>query len=62
MDTEVKSSEVETKETFRDKTKKLAAILFADTELQGVVRAWPEMSEQARHVCLVLAERADEDG
>lgn len=48
------------KESFQDRTKNLAEILFSDTDLQEVVLAWPKFSYQAKHICLVLAEKAEE--
>lgn len=39
---------------------KVAEILFLDADLKAVVLAWPDMSEQAKHICKVLAEKVDD--
>lgn len=46
---------------FRDKLRRLAGIVLVDADLQGVVDAWPAMSEQAKHICTKLAGMTDDD-
>ncbi len=49
------------KESFSDKLRRLAEIVIQDEQLQGVVAAWPEMSEEAKHICKKLAGLCDDE-
>lgn len=48
------------KESYSDKAKRLALVVLQDEQLQGIIFAWPEMSDKAKAVCVKLARLDDE--